>query len=333
MPLPKKNLSSIAKTSPKNISELSLSSKTKTPKTQPKKTGGGSPKTPTKKGSPTVSRLSSKTKTPKTQPKKSGGGSPKTPTKKGSPTVSRSSSKTKTPKTQPKKKRGGSPTVSRSSSKTQPILDGVSSNILDIPDDILGNFDIRTLAALYSTKKNLKISLETLDLTGSIINKTIIYFINYNLDKTKVKKLILNNIKFEDQRSFNAFIETLKSFENIKELEIFRFYSEQFLYKKINSGFNNFFIDLIENIRILQNLEKLTIKRIDIEEETDKNTEKRFSNIFLETLERLVKLKHLIFQENLMSPDTSGDINGRIIKLPNITIENSGNFTKMEIGH
>ena len=310
MPLPKKKLSSIAKTSTKNISEKPLSSRTKTPKTQPKKTGGVSPSvsrssSKTKTGSPSVSRSSSKTKT-------------------GSPSVSRSSSKTKTV----------SPSVSRSSSKTQPILDGVSSNILDMPDDILGNFDIRTLAALYSTKKNLKISLETLDLTGLIINKTIIYFINNNLDKTKVKKLILNNIKFEDQSSFDAFIKTLESFKNIEELEIFKFWSEQYNYFIINGKYNNFFIVLIENIRILQNLKKLTINSIDIEEETGKNTVKLFSNVFLETLKELVKLKHLKLQYNLMSSDTIGKINFGVYKqFPNITIEKSGNITKMENGH
>ena len=312
-----------SKSSPKNISNQPPS-RTKTPKTQPKKTGGY-PKTPTKRVPLTVSRPPSRTKTPKTQHKKTGG-SPKTPTKRVPLTVSRPPSRTKTPKTQPKKTGGsGSPPI--------PI------NILDIPDDILGNFDIKTLVALYSTKKDLKISLETVDLNNVKINKSIIDFLDNHLYKEKVKKLILYNITFEDQYAFNAFIKTLKSFENIEELEIIEFWSEQYKYYKINSQYNNFFIDLIENIRILQNLEKLTIKNIDIEEETDKNAEKRFSNVFLETLEKLVNLKHLIFQRNSISQDTSGDINrgveinGRIIKLPNITIEKSGNFTKMEIGH
>lgn len=238
-------------------------------------------------------------------------------------------SRTKTPKIQPKKT-GGSP----------PILSRVSSNILNMPDDILGNFDIITLMKLFSTKKDLKILLETVDLTNVKINKSIINFLDNHLYKTEVKKLILYDIKFEDQHSFNAFIKTLKSFENIEELEIIRFWSEQYKYKKTNGYYNDFFINLIKNIRILQNIEKLTIESIDIEEETDKNTGKLFSNVFLETLEKLVKLKHLIFQRNSISPDTSADINGgvkingRIIKLPtNIIIEKSGNFTKMEIGH
>ena len=80
----------------------------------------------------------------KTQPKKIGGFS-KTPTKRIPLKVSRPSSRTKTPKTQPKKT-GGTPKLSN-----------IPSNISEIPDDILYNFDITTLSKLSSTKKISKL--------------------------------------------------------------------------------------------------------------------------------------------------------------------------------
>jgi hypothetical protein len=160
-----------------------------------------------------------------------------------------------------------------------------------------------------------------------------------------IKILILDDITFEDEKCFDEFIKYLKKFENIEELQICRFWSEQYKYKRINSHYNNYFIILIENIRFLKNLKKLTIKSIDIEEETENNIEKSFSIVFIETLKLLVNLKHLIFEHNLISPDTSNYINWEIYGKPIngirgingithiTTYKDEHNVMKMEYGH
>jgi len=296
------------------------------------------------------------TKTSKTKPKKTAG-SPKTPTKKVPNLLYLTPSKTKKSKTPPKKAGGGgSPRQSPSTTNLSPRRNSQITSIKldDMPDELLGNIfgrlDLKRSTKLKGinhsfAKKNLVIESEKLDLTRVKINKTIIDIINKNLDKAKVKILILDDITFEDEKCFNAFIKYLKNFENIEELQICRFWSEQDKYKRINSHYNNYFILLIENIRFLVNLKKLTIKSIDIEEETENNIEKPFSIVFIETLKLLVNLKHLIFEHNLISPDTSGYINsqiyGRIINgirgingITHITTyEDKYNVRKMENGH
>jgi hypothetical protein len=297
----------------------------------PKKTAGSPPKT------------LSKTKKPKTLPKKTAGSPPKT------------LSRTKKSKTLPKKAGGvGSPRQSPSKLLIS-RAETPSIKLDDMPDELLGNIlgrlDLKKSMKLKGinhsfAKKNLVIESEKLDLTRVKINKTIIDIINKNLDKAKVKILILDDITFQDEKCFNAFIKYLKNFENIEELQICRFWSEQGKYKRINSHYNNYFILLIENIRFLVNLKKLTIKSIDIEEETENNIEKPFSIVFIETLKLLVNLKHLIFEHNLISPDTSMEINsqiyGRIINGKRginginkhiTTYEDEHNVMKKEHGH
>ena len=299
-------------------------SKTKKPKTLPKKTAGTPPKT------------LSRTKKSKTPPKKAGGV--------GSPRQSPS-------KTQLSPKRNSKTTSKHSISRAEIP----SIKLDDLHDELLGNIlgrlDLKKSMKIKGlnhsfAEKNLVIEPETLDLTRAKINKTLIDLLNKNSDKTKVKKLILDDIIFEDEEGFNAFIEYLKNFKNVEELQICRFWSEQYKYKRINNHYNNYFILLIENIRFLKNLKKLTIKSIDIEEETENNIEKPFSIVFIETLKLLVNLKHLIFEHNLISPDTSMEINsqiyGRIINGKRginginkhiTTYEDEHNVMKKEHGH
>jgi hypothetical protein len=80
-----------------------------------------------------------------------------------------------------------------------------------MPDELLGNIfgrlDLKKSMKLKEINhsfatKNLVIESETLDLTRIKINKTIIDIINKDLDKTKVKKLILDDIIFEDEEGF-----------------------------------------------------------------------------------------------------------------------------------
>jgi len=292
-----------------------------------------SPKTAKSKSPP---KKTSITKPPKTQPKKTGG-SPKTSTKRVPNKVSKPLSRTKKSKTLPKKVGGvGSPPQSPSKNQLSPRRNSQMTSKIsraeipsiklgDLHDELLGNIlgrlDFKKSMKLKGinhsfAKKNLVIEPETLDLTRAKINKTLIDLLNKNSDKTKVNKLILDDITFEDEEGFNAFIEYFKNFKNVKELQICRFWSEQGKYKRINKHYNNYFILLIENIRFLENLEKLTIKSIDIEEETENNIEKSFSIVFIETLKLLVNLKYLIFEHNLISPDTSNDINWGIYGKP-----------------
>ena len=286
--------------------------------------------------SKTLPKKTSTTAKSKSSPKKTAG-SPKTLSKK----LPKPPSRTKKSKTQPKKT-AGSPHQSPSKHSIS-RAETPSIKLGDLHDELLGNIlsrlDLKKSMKLKRinhsfAEKNLVIEPETLDLTRAKINKTLIDLLNQNSDKTKVKKLILDDITFEDDEGFNAFIEYFKHFENVEELQICRFWSEQYKYKKTNGYYNDFFIILIENIRFLKNLRELTIKSIDIEEETENNIEKSFSIVFIETLKLLVNLKHLILQYNLMSSDTIGKINfGVYKKFPNTTIEKSGNITKMENGH
>jgi hypothetical protein len=295
--------------------------------------------------SKTLPKKTSKTAKSKSSPKKTAG-SPKTLSKK----VPKPQSRSKTSKSPPKKAGGvGSPPKHSISRAEIPSI-----KLDDMPDELLGNIlgrlDLKKSMKLKGINhsfatKNLVIESETLDLTRIKINKTIIDIINKDLDKTKVKKLILDDIIFEDEEGFNAFIAYLKNFKNVEELQICRFWSEQYKYKRVNKHYNNYFILLIENIRFLENLKKLTIKSIDIEEETENNKEKPFSIVFIETLKLLVNLKHLTFEHNLISPDTSRYINWEIYGRPIngirgingikhiTTYEDEHNVMKKENGH
>lgn len=311
-----------SKTRPKKTSTTAKS------KTSPKKTAG-SPKTLSKK----VPKPPSRTKKSKTQPKKTAGSPHQSPSK-----------------TQLSPRRNSQMTSNHSISRAETP----SIKLGDLHDELLGNIlgrlDLKKSMKLKRinhsfSEKNLVIEPETLDLTRAKINKTLIDLLNKNSDKTKVKKLILDDITFEDDEGFNAFIEYFKHFKNVEELQICRFWSEQGKYKRINKHYNNYFIILIENIRFLENLRELTIKSIDIEEETENNIEKSFSIVFIETLKLLVNLKHLTFQHNLISPDTSGEIRREIYGKPingirgingikHITMyKDEDNVTKKENGH
>ena len=321
MPSPIKYSSSTAnsRTQPKKTL------KTKAHKTQPKI--GGSPKTPTKRVPLTVSKSSTlkkpKTKTHKTQPKI--GGSPKTPTKRVPLTVSKSSTlkktKTKTHKTQPKKPYG----YSR-------IFGGVHS--LSMPS-------VNTSASVNSTLQRLQqdgcLTLHKID------NELIIYL--GKLDTSKIKKLIFDETKIQDEKTFKAFLFILKTFQNVEEIEIFRFWSRQNEQKTKNT----YFIDLIKNIRYLPNVKILAFKTTDFEDEILDN-HKDFAIAFLETVSELkeLNLKHLIFDRNSLSPDTISNIySGFLIKEDDgtrknllgigkfrdkITIKDT-NYIKKEQGH
>jgi hypothetical protein len=264
-----------------------------------------------------------KTKAHKTQPKI--GGSPKTPTKRVPITVSKSSTlkkpKTKTHKTQPKKSIG----YSR-------IFGGVNS--LSMPS-------VNTSAPVSSTLHRLQ---QNGCLTLHKIDNELIHYLG-TLDTSKIKKLIFDETKIQDEKTFNAFLFILKRLQNVEEIEIFRFWSRQNEQKTKNT----YFIDLIKNIRYLPNVKILAFKTTDFEDEILDN-HNDFAIAFLETVSKLkeLNLKHLIFDRNSLSPDTISNIySGFLMKEDDgtrknllgiakfrdkITIKDT-NYIKMEQGH
>jgi len=260
-------------------------------------------------------------------------------------------------------------TKSRSQSKIttlmtspQSVKTKTSSIILDnIPDDILikilNSLDIFNLIKVYLAntsffKKRLILELETIDLSNLKINKFIIDFIDKNLDKLKIKRLILDNTSFSSNKKFIGLIGNTKIFEKVEEIQIkntlidknltnffekywdlkkfdkskikkivldnISFFSDddfdKFIYNieyyqnledlEINNfqckyeGSIGYFNLFIEQIRVLVNLKTLKISNTDINAETDTDVDMDFVNVFLETLVELVNLKHLIFYNN-----------------------------------
>jgi hypothetical protein len=260
-------------------------------------------------------------------------------------------------------------TKSRSQSKITTLMTSpqsaktkTSSLILDnIPDDILikilNSLDIFNLIKVYLAntsffKKRLILELETIDLSNLKINKFIIDFIDKNLDKLKIKRLILDNTSFSSNKKFIGLIGNTKIFEKVEEIQIkntlidknltnffekywdlkkfdkskikkivldnISFFSDddfdKFIYNieyyqnledlEINNfqckyeGSIGYFNLFIEQIRVLANLKTLKISNTDINAETDTDVDMDFVNVFLETLDELVNLKHLIFYNN-----------------------------------
>jgi len=260
-------------------------------------------------------------------------------------------------------------TKSRSQSKITTLMTSpqsaktkTSSLILDnIPDDILikilNSLDIFNLIKVYLGntsffKKRLILELETIDLSNLKINKFIIDFIDKNLDKLKIKRLILDNTSFSSNKKFIGLIGNTKIFEKVEEIQIkntlidknltnffekywdlkkfdkskikkivldnISFFSDddfdKFIYNieyyqnledlEINNfqckyeGSIGYFNLFIEQIRVLVNLKTLKISNTDINAETDTDVDMDFVNVFLETLDELVNLKHLIFYNN-----------------------------------
>jgi hypothetical protein len=129
-------------------------------------------------------------------------------------------------------KHSSSPTKSKSSpiktsttalkSRTSTItLDNINDDVLQI---MFRNLTIKQLLHIYKTntafsKKEVVIEMDVVDLSNLTIDMQIINFLDKVLDKSKIRKLILNNtnfaIKTPEQFSGNT-----KIFENVKELQI-----------------------------------------------------------------------------------------------------------------
>jgi hypothetical protein len=220
---------------------------------------------------------------------------------------------------------------------------------------IFENITIKQLIEIYETnttfsKKGIVIEMKVVDLSDLIITKKTLDFLDKVLDKSKIKKLILNKTKFEIKTS-EQFSGNNKIFENVKELQIkdttidvkanyflkkylnienfqslkikrlildnikfasdtdyedfnynIEYYQnlEELIISNFNSvedkgGYNNddinYFNELIEKIRVLVNLKKLRINHTDITTETDWDENLVFVDVFLETLSELVNIK------------------------------------------
>jgi hypothetical protein len=182
------------------------------------------------------------------------------------------------------------------------------ATLMNIPDDILTvlykNLDVSQLMIMYrlntsfSTKKGAMIDVEILDLTNVRIDETVIKFIEDNINKLKIKKIILDNISFVDDDVFNKFISSIRlrhlsnHYKDVEELVI------------TNVKINNYFLTLIENIGFFSNLKILTITYTNIITQLNKhiNEHLAFAESFVEMLGYLENLQHLIFDYNNIEP-------------------------------
>jgi len=195
-----------------------------------------------------------------------------------------------------------------------------STTLMNIPDDILTvlykNLNILQLMSMYrlntsfSTKKGAMIDVEILDLTNVRIDETVIKFIEDNINKLKIKKIILNNISFSDDEVFNTFILSIRlrhlsnHYKNVEELVITKFDALAGKYINPNVETINYFLTLIENIGFFNNLKKLTITYTNIIAQLDWDINGRFAftESFVEMLGYLENLQHLILDYNNIEP-------------------------------
>ena len=216
------------------------------------------------------------------------------------------------------------------SSKTK-----TSSLILEnIPDDILvkilNTLDIFHLIKVYSTnasftKKKFMLELETVDLSNLKINKFVIDFINKNLDKTKIKRLILDNTSFSSDEEFIHLAGNTKIFENVEEIQIKNtlidknctdFFEKYWDLKKLelskikkivldNISFlsDDDFDKFIYNIEYYQNLEELEINNFQYKYEGSIG----YFNLMIEQIRVLVNLKILTISNTDINTETETD--------------------------
>ena len=216
------------------------------------------------------------------------------------------------------------------SSKTK-----TSSLILDnIPDDILvkilNTLDIFHLIKVYSTntsftKKKFVLELETVDLRNLKIDKNIINFLDKHLDKSRIKKLVLNNTSFSSDEEFIHLAGNTKIFENIEEIQIINtmidknctdFFEKYWDLKKFDeSKIKKMILDnisflsdddfdkFIYNIEYYQNLEELEINNFQYKYEGSIG----YFNLMIEQIRVLVNLKILKISNTDINAETDTD--------------------------
>ena len=216
------------------------------------------------------------------------------------------------------------------SSKTK-----TTSLILDnIPDDILvkilNTLDIFHLIKVYSTntsftKKKFVLELETVDLRNLKIDKNIINFLDKHLDKSRIKKLVLNNTSFSSDEEFIHLAGNTKIFENVEEIQIRNtmidknctdFFEKYWDLKKFDSSkikkmildnisflSDDDFDKFIYNIEYYQNLEELEINNFQYKYEGSIG----YFNLMIEQIRVLVNLKILKISNTNINAETDTD--------------------------
>ena len=220
------------------------------------------------------------------------------------------------------------PPTAKNKTKTSSLI------LTDIPDDILikilNGLDILRLIKVYLAntsfaKKKLVLELETVDLSNLKVDKFIIDFIDKNLDKSKIKKLILNNTSFSNDKNFVHLAGNTKIFENVEEIQIKNtlidknctdFFEKYWDLKKLDESkikklvldTLSFFSDddfdkLIYNIEYYQNLEELEINNFQYKYEGSIG----YFNIMIEQIRVLVNLKTLKISNTDINAETETD--------------------------
>lgn len=181
----------------------------------------------------------------------------------------------------------------------------------NIPDDILyvlyKNLSILQLINMYninktfSNKKNLIFDIETLDLSNARINRYILQFIDDHINKSKIKKIVLDNISFASVEDFEALklLFNLRKYINVEEIVISNFNSVEGG-KNIDpyGGTINYFYRLISSVGGFTNLKKLSITDTNIITETVWDDTEILADTFVDMLRELENLNHLIFDYN-----------------------------------
>jgi hypothetical protein len=181
------------------------------------------------------------------------------------------------------------------------------------------------LANTSFAKKKLMLELETVDLSNLKVDKFIIDFIDKNLDKSKIKKLILNNTSFSSDEKFIHLAGNTKIFENVEEIQIRNtlidknctdFFEKYWDLKKLDESkikklvldTLSFFSDddfdkLIYNIEYYQNLKELEINNFQYKYEGSIG----YFNIMIEQIRVLVNLKTLKISNTDINAETETD--------------------------
>jgi hypothetical protein len=181
------------------------------------------------------------------------------------------------------------------------------------------------LANTSFAKKKLVLELETVDLSNLKVNKFIIDFIDKNLDKSKIKRLVLNNTSFSSDEEFIHLVGNTKIFENVEEIQIKKtlidknctdFFEKYWDLKKLDESkikklvldTLSFFSDddfdkLIYNIEYYQKLEELEINNFQYKYEGSIG----YFNIMIEQIRVLVNLKTLKISNTDIDAETETD--------------------------
>lgn len=222
----------------------------------------------------------------------------------------------------------------RTSKTSNMTLYNIHDDVLQI---MLQRLTIKQLLEIYRTntafsEKRLVIEMEVVDLSNIIITKTIINFIEKVLDKSKIRKLILNKTRFRIEGNREQFSGNTKIFENVKELQIkdtriddnANYFLKKYLniedikslkirrliLDNISFVSDKDFEDFNYNIEYYQNLEELIISNFNsIEGKGNDPDTINYFNELIEQIRVLVNLKKLRINHTDIITETDWDVN------------------------